>query len=95
MLKTYDITLEVLQKLKQQDFIKDIEIIDKPENVECDLSIAITINKWKNDYSVKVAEIINDLTFEAFKKSGNLITVYYDWKTTKGRTGPGKEKALV
>ncbi|MCX7759880.1 MAG: hypothetical protein N2Z81_01725 [Hydrogenothermaceae bacterium] len=80
MEKVKDLQLisKLLTEINKLKGVKNLELIDVPEDVEADIGILL---KLKKGYSWKdINKKISDLVWDIFEKNGEYIAVYREFK---------------
>lgn len=79
-MEAVDWTMKLFEDLKQLDFVKDIQIIHPPGDVDADLAILLITTHWKGGYVKKISMIITNIASTVLEETGHSIGIYWDWK---------------
>lgn len=77
---TADWTIEILQVLKELDYVKDIRIVRPPSNVEVDISLLLEVVNWDQDYSTEIVKLISGFKWGVFDQTEFLPAIHWDYQ---------------
>ncbi|WP_456392206.1 hypothetical protein [Persephonella sp.] len=76
--RNVELLAELLKRLKDLECISSVEVVNIPEDVEADIGLKMWVEpgcKWQD-----VLEKVNDIIWELFEETGELLAVYKDFE---------------